>query len=350
MPGLPDDATVVHADIRDYLRTIPDDHFDVVIADGPYGIGVTRNRRPGQRHWDNSAISFETAFWAEIRRVTKPGGTLAAFGHARTFHRQSVAAEDAGWRIIDHLSWLKSHGYQAGNRDLGAELQRAGKPELADDYAGWGTHLRPSYEPILIARNLAPGQSLVQTIADGGTGGLNLNATRINAGDEDRSRRPGRVSDSATWSVKREAGTKSVPHRGGRLPGNLVVEHAERCSAEACDVECAGWQIDAGGRQKYASGKERASRFFSSIRYSPRAPASERPAVDDAAGHASVKPQALLGWVCALTVRPGSLVLDPFSGSGAVAEAVLRAGARVVSVEIDAGHMGQIEARLSGLA
>ena len=349
--------TLIQADIYDALLGIPDATFDAVICDPPYGISITKNGVGA--NWDSSSIAFDRTLWSELSRVVKPGGTLAAFGHPKTAHRQTVALEDAGWQILDTVAWAKSHGYQAGNRSLETELRKTGAEALADEHAGFGTHLQPAYEPISIARNLAPRASLVQAIAAGGAGGLNHGKTRIQESDwawntprtttapaaENRSRRPGRVTDRATWAIA-NGEAFSVPHRGGRLPGNLLVEHAEGCSEEACEVGCVVAGIDVQGRRKYAAGKESASRFFTRLRYSPRA----RSTTAHGATHPTEKPEQLLEWLAALVVKPGSVVLDAFSGSGAVSEAALRAGAgAVTAIERESAYCEMIRARVSGM-
>jgi DNA modification methylase len=101
--------TLIHAE----LREIPDATFNTIDTDAPCGPGITRNTAA---NWDASAIGFDSRLWAELRRVTKPGGHLAVYGHPRTAHRQTVALDDAGWKVIDTLAWVESHGYQAGNR------------------------------------------------------------------------------------------------------------------------------------------------------------------------------------------------------------------------------------------
>lgn len=352
--------TLIHADIVDALRELPGATFDTVICDGPYGLSITKNGPA--TNWDSSSIAFDSALWAELRRVTKPGGTLAAFGHPRTAHRQTVALEDAGWQVIDAIAWVKSHGYQAGNRDLEKELRKTAAEALADEHVGFGTHLQPAYEPITIARNLAPRASLVQAIANGGAGGLNLDATRVQESDwafrtprttvpgtaENRARRPGRVTDRASWSIANRD-TVSVPHRGGRLPGNLIVEHSESCTEAACEVGCVVAGIDTQGRRKYAAGREPASRFFTRLRYSPRARSS---ATRGATGvpHPTEKPQQLLEWLAALVVKPGATVLDAFAGSGAVSEAVIRAGAgAVTAVDQEAAYVAMVRGRIDGM-
>ena len=349
--------TLIHADIHDALRGIPDAAFDAVICDPPYGIAITKN--VAGANWDASAIAFDAVLWSELRRVVKPGGTLAAFGHPKTAHRQTVALEDAGWQILDTLAWVKSHGYQAGNRDLQTELRKTGNEALADEFTGFGTHLQPAYEPISIARNLAPRASLVQAITAGGAGGLNHGKTRIQESDwawntprtttaptaENRARRPGRISDRATWSIaNREA--VSVPHRGGRLPGNLIVEHSEGCAEMECEVGCVVGEIDAQGRRKYAAGKEPASRFFTRLRYSPRA----RSTTAQGSPHPTEKPDQLLAWLAALVVKPGGVVLDAFAGSGAVSEAVIRASAgAVTAIERESAYCDLVRVRIAGM-
>lgn len=352
--------TLVHADIHDALHEIPDSTFDTVICDPPYGLAVTKNT---VSNWDSSSIAFDPTLWAELRRVTTLGGVLAAFGHPRTSHRQTTALEDAGWQVIDTIAWVKSHGYQAGNRDLARELRKTGAEALADSYTGFGTHLSPTYEPITLARNLVPRASLVQAIATGGAGGLNLDETRVQESDwafrtprtivlgaaEDRARRPGRVSDRSSWSIANRDAI-SVPHESGRLPGNLLLEHSEDCVEQACAAGCIVAEIDSQGRKKYAPGREPASRFFTRLRYSPRA----RPSAGPAAGgppHPTEKPQQLLEWLAALVVKPGSTVLDAFAGSGAVSEAAFRAGAgAVTAIEREVAYVEMIRRRIEGTA
>jgi DNA modification methylase len=351
--------TLIHSDICDALREVPDEAFDAVIADAPYGLSITKN---STANWDSSSIAFNRVLWAELRRVTKPGGVIAAFGHPRTAHRQTVALEDAGWQVIDTIAWVKSHGYQAGNRDLEAALRKTGDVTLAESYAGFGTHLQPAYEPITLARNLTPRASLVQAIANGGAGGLNLSATRVQESNwafrtprttdsstaENRARKPGRVSDRSSWSIaNRDA--PSVPHPGGRLPANLIEEHSQECTEVACEAGCVVAEIDSQGRKKYAPGREPASRFFTRLRYSPRA----RPSAGPMAGgppHPTEKPQQLLEWLAALVVKQNSTILDAFAGSGAVSEAVFRAGAAAVTaVDREASYVELVRARIEGM-
>ncbi|TFB97481.1 hypothetical protein E3O42_16210 [Cryobacterium adonitolivorans] len=346
--GMPSDAaTLINADIRDYLSTGHTGEFDGVISDAPYGLGITADRRSGS-HWDTSGIAFDPSFWSALRQVVRPGGNLASFGHSRTGHRQATAIEDGGWRIVDSVAHVKSHGFNPGNRGIDTELNRTGFEDLSSDYTGYTSHLKPAYEPITLARNLQRNESLVGAIANGGTGGFHTAALRIPTDDLGRARTPGRVTPSAAWSVSRPA-IRSTPAPDGRHPTNILFEHARGCVASACSEDCGLRAIDEQGRTKYADGKDRPSRFFSSLKYAPRAPLSERPRVNGVSAP-TVKSQALLEWLCTLVgVKHGTTWLDPFCGSGAVAEAVVRAGGRVVSVDLESSYVELARARFRRL-
>jgi DNA modification methylase len=134
--------------------------------------------------------------WARAAlRVLKPGGHLLAFGGTRTYHRLAVAIEDAGFEIRDQIGWAYGQGFpksldvsKAIDKAAGAErevvgirqyagghVQRSSDDKLSppigtfkrtqDDrqetasataeaaaWAGWGTALKPAWEPICVAR------------------------------------------------------------------------------------------------------------------------------------------------------------------------------------------------------
>jgi DNA modification methylase len=101
-------------DCLDILPTLPDASVDAVVTDPPYEVGIA-----GQA-WDATGIAYSVPMWAECWRVLKPGGHLLAFGAPRTYHRMACAAEDAGFRVIDQIDWVYTHG-----KPKGADLARA---------------------------------------------------------------------------------------------------------------------------------------------------------------------------------------------------------------------------------
>jgi site-specific DNA-methyltransferase (adenine-specific) len=90
-----------------------------------------------------------------------------------------------------------------------------------------------------------------------------------------------------------------------------------------------------------------ASRFYPMFRYQAKAPASERPRLEDGTAHETVKSLGLMTWMVKLITRPGGTVLDMFAGSGPVAEACIVEGFRCVLIEQDPKSAELIRKRLS---
>lgn len=97
--------TILHGDCRTQLATLPDNSVDAIVTDPPYELGFMGKR------WDASGIAYDHDVWTQCLRVLKPGGHLLAFGGTRTYHRMTVAIEDAGFEIRDSLHWLYGSGF-----------------------------------------------------------------------------------------------------------------------------------------------------------------------------------------------------------------------------------------------
>jgi DNA modification methylase len=217
------DVTVHHGDCLAVLKTLPDNSIDAVITDPPYALNFM------SKHWDTAAIVFDATLWWQCLRVLKPGGHLAAFGGTRTWHRLAVAIEDAGFEIRDNLAWLYGSGFpksldvsKAIDKASGAERETVGvrpihyadtpsgyssvsagggvRPggmfsgshgdtasgrditapatDAARQWQGWGTALKPSHEPVILARKPLQG-TVSQCVLKYGTGALNIAACRV---------------------------------------------------------------------------------------------------------------------------------------------------------------------------
>ena len=148
---------VIHADCLDAMRAMPADSVDSIVSDPPYGLAFMG------KEWDHGVPGVP--FWAEALRVAKPGAHLVAFGGTRTYHRLACAIEDAGWEIRDCLSWLYGSGFPKSHN-------------LDGDWQGWGTALKPAWEPIILARKPLVG-TVAANVAAHGTGALNVDGCRI---------------------------------------------------------------------------------------------------------------------------------------------------------------------------
>lgn len=168
-------------DCLDILPTLAADSVDTIITDPPYGLEFMG------KDWDQGVPGVR--FWREALRVAKPGATMLAFGGTRTHHRLMCAIEDAGWELRDVMMWLygsgfpKSHDiskaidkaagaerenlYLSPNRRPGHENGKSWKQSSPDsmnyhitapatpeavEWEGWGTALKPAFEPIVLCR------------------------------------------------------------------------------------------------------------------------------------------------------------------------------------------------------
>lgn len=374
-------------------------------------INGERDYLPGGRgfmgkEWD--AFVPPVAVWDECLRVLKPGGHVLTFAGSRTVDLVTLGLRMAGFDIRDSLAWLYGSGFpksldvskaidkvqgatgtygepksaaHAGWLDRGrmrgedgnegwqrpwmqderalsnaARKYEAGSPE-AQAYAGWGTALKPAFEPIVMARKPLTG-TVAANVLEHGTGALNIDACRIDMGaDYDPNAVQRQSSSSAGMGGLGESGYKANHEQAkfnakGRWPANVILDESQaavldeqsgtsrsRVGKPRGAASGNGWGMTATGSEYDDTGG--ASRFF----YVIKAPKSERPVVDGVA-HPTVKPVSLMSWLVRLVTPPGGTVLEPFAGSGTTVEAAMREGFNVVAVEREADYLPLILARI----
>lgn len=263
---------------------------------------------------------------AELFRVLKPGGHVVAFGGSRTWHRLAVAVEEAGFDLRDSIAWLYATGFPKSanvarliDRRAGIEADTGGayEPQTpeAQQWDGWGTALKPAFEPIVVGRK-PPVGTIAENIEQYGTGALNVNGCRVVD-----------PSDPGADALAADAEASA-----GRWPMNVVLD----------DDQAAALDRSTGKR----FGDPLTSRVFPTFRYEPKAPTSERPNVDGVT-HPTVKPVDLMRWLVRLVTPPGGVVLDPFAGSGTTAEAAIVEGFRSVAIEMSAEYLPLIRSRVT---
>lgn len=332
---------VVHeGDAIDVLRGMPEESIDAVVTDPPYGLGFMG------RTWDDSVPVADA--WAEILRVARPGAHLLAFGGTKRFHRAICAIEDAGWEIRDTIMWVYGSGFPK-SRNLDGE------------WAGFGTNLKPSWEPITVARKPFLG-SVEGNIALHGCGAINIDACRVGADDVATARsyvvkrfRPG-ADQNATGETHGDVEFRGTM-KAGRWPANLVHDGSDDVvSLFPADAGAAS-PVTRRGSDKFrtAFGSFRgqdevgatfqgdhgsASRFY----YCAKASPSERGSYNL---HPTVKPLALMRWLCTLVTPPGGTILDPYCGSGSTGVAALAIGASFVGIEREPDYVAIARARIA---
>ncbi len=251
-----------------------DNSVDAIVTDPPYGLSFMG------KNWDHGVPG--EAFWREALRVAKPGAHLLAFGGTRTFHRLAVAIEDAGWEIRDTigmphesgdrgdcpwlLAWVYGSGFpksldvsKAIDKAAGAEREVVGKkdnkgrapgniaciglnvdpegdpitapatPE-AQQWQGWGTALKPAWEPVIVARKPFKG-TVAANVLKYGTGAINIDGCRVGTDAVDYENQKKKQHKAAMGQSSRlnsyGLNRNYEPSATGRWPANVIVSYNE---------------------------------------------------------------------------------------------------------------------------
>lgn len=390
-PVIIGDATLYLGDCMDVLKTIGDASVDSIVCDPPYHLtqasrgGHARTNNPDMPHgrhrigdkgfmgkvWDGGDIAHRVEMWAECLRVLKPGGHLLAFSGTRTQHRMVCAIEDAGFEVRDQIGWLYGSGFPKSKN-------------LDGDWDGWGTALKPSWEPICFARKPFAG-SVAANVMQHGTGALNIDACRVPSGADHAEKCASVVGLASNrngnaygeWTGEREDSYSTL----GRWPANIIhdgspeVLNAFPVVHGAGKARTAGEGSHAGGASMFGVGAPAmrfgdagsAARFFYCAKASREdrnegVGGSDTPAVGTKATmrdretadwqerngnhHPTVKPTDLMAYLCRLVTPPNGLVLDPFMGSGSTGKAAMREGFRFIGIDMTPEYVDIAKARI----
>lgn len=281
-------SVLLHGDCLEQLKSIADASVEAVVTDPPYGLGDLSSERVAEcikawavgevyspsgrgfmgKDWDAWVPGPE--IWKEVFRVLKPGGHLLVFAGTRTQDLMGLSLRLSGFEIRDTLQWIYGTGFPK-SQNISKEIDkragalkvvgkgRADKNALGQSsdeshtfditepnsdearaWAGWGTALKPAYEPIIMARKPIDGTVVHNTLTHG-CGGLNIDATRVATADNLNG---GAYAKNATgrggadmWTSSRKAdincfkrgGAGEYDQPSGRFPTNIILSHAEGC-------------------------------------------------------------------------------------------------------------------------
>ena len=393
-------ARVLFGDCMEKMKEIPDCSVDAVVCDPPYGLspdGIARTwadiedgRKIGGfmgKGWD-AAVPCHN-FFAECFRVLKHGGHLIAFSSTRTVFALGMACQKGGFELRDQIFWCyfsgfpKSHDIsKALDREAGAVCEVVGtektpytakktsmnvsqlktvdekgyrinvitKPATkeAERWSGFGTALKPAVEPALLARKpLEKGLTIAQNVLKHGTGALNIDACRFGYGD------PCWVGpqDANFNAIQRQQKAPNIDFGGSGLIGREIQTFNKKGRWPANLYQCAKAsrsEREAGlSHLKAKSGADAVQRKEGSAGMdNPRAGAG-RTADEVLNFHPTVKPLKLMRFCCRLIGgQKGSVILDPFGGSGTTGAAAILEGFDCILIEREAEYLPIIEGRL----
>jgi DNA modification methylase len=276
------------------LKQYPDNHFDSIVCDPPYGISFLG------KSWDANTGSLE--IYQECIRVLKPGGHILAFSAARTYHHLAITLEQAGFEIRDQIMWIYGSGFPK-SQDVGKSIDRSAnkkdpnygttkhsivstegdsvggqrckvcnkgvngntalqckedpcglkysyQTEEAQQWQGWGTQLKPAHEPIALARKPMT-QTIAKNCQEWGVGALNIDATRVpyeNAQDIETylNNKKGPMERSTAEdgegigmfegkvgykTIKREVSAEQDLPEQGRFPANVIHDGSDEVTS-----------------------------------------------------------------------------------------------------------------------
>jgi DNA modification methylase len=376
--------TIHTGDNQQILDLYPDNHFDAIITDPPYGIEFLG------KDWDANTGAVES--WRQCLRVLKPGGYLLAFSAARTYHHLASNIESVGFEIRDQLMWLYASGFPKA-QDIGRSIERRKgvtpshfeyrkqkdntrsveshsngtspycsickkytvtrcdqcPPEPTNQWSGWKTALKPAHEPIVMARKPFKG-SCIDNVLTHGVGALNIDATRIAFENNDKEK-------LQKWANKWDSGISKTEgfdvygnsthevNEQGRFPSNVLGE-----------IE---------GYQKYfycpkVSRRERHVGYEQTAipvvnqgtkgLIGPNGEMNHDRARQSKVGnnHPTVKPVALMRYLIQLVAPKNSIILDPFTGSGSTGMAAVELEHTFVGCELDSHYVTIAKRRIEG--
>tara|TARA_R110002020_G_scaffold137655_3_gene307028 strand:- start:218 stop:1477 length:1260 start_codon:yes stop_codon:yes gene_type:complete len=394
-------------DNAETLKEYPDNYFDSIVTDPPYGIEFLG------KDWDKNTGVMET--WHECYRVLKPGGHILAFSAARTYHNLATNIELAGFEIRDQLMWLYGSGFPKA-QDIGKAIdKRAGKKdpnygtnkfnltfgenpgqrlckicnkdskavyscdqedcgqkynyqsEEAQQWSGWKTALKPAHEPIVMARKPFKG-SCLDNVLKHSTGALNIDESRVPYADEkekqkklDLNKYAGKkYGDEGVFQQKTSQGQSSEL---GRYPSNVIGEipeyqnyfYSPKVSRKERHI---GFEQEKNLDhipvvKRDDSRKAKTKKTFGEATQTGglgRMVDWKEKHANKSLGnnHPTVKPVELMKYLIKLVTPKGGKVLDPFNGSGSTGMACVELDYEYTGCELDPEYIDIATKRIEG--
>ena len=408
---------VRHEDCLDTLKQIPDNSIDSIVTDPPYGLGKEPDALEMLRDWleyghqdvkgkgfmgqEWDAFVPQPQIWKECLRVLKPGGYLLSFAGTRTCDLVVLGLRIAGFEIRDQIAWTYGSGFpksldvsKALDKMAGAEREVIGigfsgamlngngqdaRPwhenknengqieynitapatDAAKQWQGWGTALKPAFEPIVVARKPLSG-TVAENVLQWGTGGINVDGCRVGTSGT----RNNWTKSADDGYQKNDIYGKRKPmerqdYNAGRFPANFIHDGSE--AVEALFPESAGQQGDLKNHNKNSISPNgiygafgpkpdaikrddagSAARFF----YCAKATSLDRDEGIKSNRHPTVKPTSLMRWLCRLVTPPVGIVYDPFAGSGSTGKAAILEEFQFIGSDLEEEYVTVANARI----
>lgn len=362
--------------------------------------------------WDAGDIAFRPETWAAVGSVLRPGAHLVAFAAPKGGHRMVCAIEDAGFEIRDDITefvasdtyinrflaslseeqinafiraledsplggilgrlfWVFGSGFPKSHdtamafdkallgfdeRDDAKDWEMS-RSHFAAIYEGWGTGLKPAYEPIVLARWPLSEKNIKDNVVLHGTGAINIDGCRVRGFVP----KPGNINPTTVsgsqgiYGLDKRAMRQAEwePSTEGRFPANVILDGSDEVAnafpaapgalrpvlGTEAKTRNVYDQFAANAASTPRGDEGSAARFF----YSGKADAADRLA----SKHPTVKPVDPMRWLVRLITPPGGRLLDPFAGSGTTGMACMAEGIACTMIEREAEYVADIRRRIA---
>lgn len=355
-------------DCFEVLQSLPEKTFSACVTDPPYGLGKHPDMHKllevwmADEHFDNGKgfmakdwDGFVPAprIWKQVFRVLKPGGYLLAFAGARTMDVMGLSLRMAGFEIRDSISWIYGEGMPTGNVNVARHVEKKGGN--FDDWTGYGTRLMPSNEPIILARRPVEG-TLADNVMKYGTGALHIRAARIPREDIENLYIPA-VEKNYDYNLPQFQKSKIVGSvtkecLNGGWPRNVIFDE-DAMGEIPPDKQKYFYSVKVKRSEREAGCGDLPHKTPSEILGRKEGSAGLRYAAAGAARcggarnhHPTLKPIALMRYLCKLACPEGGNIIDPFMGAGSTGIAANWEGFDFVGIEQDENYKQIADARL----
>jgi len=382
---------IIHGDSFEEVKTLQDNSIDALVTDPPYGMSnisyaafmdcmmkwcsdddmyLPKAKGFMNKSWDGFVPP--PGFWKEVLRVLKPGAYGLVFASSRTQDLMGLSLRIAGFEIRDCVTWLYGSGFpkslnlskamdkkngtlkvvgqgRAGRNALGQDsgynktynphtydIVEANSQE-AQQWEGWGTALKPSYEPALLIRKPFKG-SVASNVLEWGVGGINIDGCRI--GESERCNASARLNNIyGQFKGDENKGRSCI----GRFPSNTIMDDVASSllkdesrffytakaspSERSAGLNCKPQKINEGRKKEIDNAFQREKTEKRNI-------------------HPTVKPIEIMRYLCRLITPPNGLILEPFLGSGTTAIAAEKEGFDIIGIEREKEYYDIAQARI----
>ena len=419
-------VTLLHGDALEVLRTLPDNSVDAIVTDPPGGISFMGREWDSDKGGRDNWIAAFSEIARECLRVVKPGAHALVWAIPRTSHWTATAWENGGWEVRDRVAHVFGSGFpkshdvsKAIDKAAGAEREVVGVTTGArngngtnNDYGtyqsaqdgnypitapatddakrwqGWGSALKPAVEDWWLLRKPLTG-TIAANVLEWGTGGLNIDATRVQTQDDLSGGTYGGVfsaSRNPDGSLCKAIGSGNK----GRWPAHLIHDGSDEVVAmfpqtqpskaaqrgELADIrgnkynDAAAFIAGSNTVRGHDDNGGSAARFFYVAKASKRdrdeglegfearqyshdgreTPIENPYQRNDSKArnhHPTVKPTELMRYLCRLITPAGGVVLDPFAGSGSTGKGAVLEGFSFIGIEREADYIDIARARIA---